>query len=157
MGKAKFISKIDHTKDYYQVPMATDDIPKTAFTCHKGRFEFLRMPFGIKNALTVFQELIQTIFREDTAYCSPYMDDLIIFSSCWSDHVVQVRKVLTKQWEAGITANPAKCKWSGNRMEFLGHLVGKGTISVPEHRVEALAHYTRPTTKKGLRAFLGAV
>ena len=91
VGKARFISKIDLTKGYYQVPMATADIPKTTFTCHKGRFEFLRMPFRVK---VVFQELIQTIFREDSLYCSPYMDDLIIFSSCWSDHVKHVRKVL---------------------------------------------------------------
>ena len=96
VGKAMYISKIDLSKEYYQVPMASVDIPKTAFTCHKGRFEFRRMLFGVKNAPTVFQELMQTIFREDTQYCSPYMDDLIICSPCWSDHVVHVRKVLTK-------------------------------------------------------------
>ena len=96
VGKAMYISKIDLSKGYYQVPMASVDIPNTAFTCHKGRFEFRRMLFGVKNAPAVFQELMQTIFREDTQYCSPYMDDLIICSPCWSDHVVHVRKVLTK-------------------------------------------------------------
>ena len=106
------------------------------------------MLFGVKNAPAVFQELMQTIFREDSLYCSPYIDDLIIFSSCWSDHVKHVRKVLTKLQEAGLTANPAKCRWGGNKMEFLGHLVGEGTMSVPEHRVEALASYSRPVTKK---------
>ena len=157
VGKARFISKIDLTKGYYQVSMATADIPKTTFTCHKGMYEFLRMSFKVKNAPAVFQELMQTIFREDSLYCNPYMDDLVIFSSCWSDHVKHVRKVLMKLREARLTANPAKCRWVGNRMEFLGHLVGEGTMSVPEHRLEALASYSRPVTKKGLRAFLGAV
>ena len=157
VGKARCISKIDLTKGYYQVPMSQEDIPKTAFTCHKGRFEFLRMPFGVKNAPSVFQELMQSIFKEDSHYCTPYMDDLIIFSPCWGDHVKHVRIVLDKLRKAGLTANPAKCKWGGSKMEFLGHLVGEGSMSVPDHRAEALATYNRPITKKGLRAFLGAV
>ena len=157
VGKARYISKIDLSKGYYQIPMSQRDIPKTDFTCHKGRFEFLRMPFGVKNAPAVFQELMQGIFRDDSQYCSPYMDDIIIYSACWEDHITHVREVLTKLREAGLTANPAKCEWGGNKMEFLGHLVGEGTMSVPEHRVVALAQYSKPVTKKGLRAFLGSV
>ena len=65
--------------------------------------------------------------------------------------------MLGKLREAGLTANPTKCKWGGKRMEFLGHLVGEGTMAVPEHRAEALANYSRPTTKNGLRSLLGAV
>ena len=157
VGKACIISKLDLTKGYYEVPMSPPVIPKTAFTCHKGRFEFLRMPFGVKNAPAVFQELMQGLFSEDASFCSPYMDDLIIFSGCWEDHVKHVRQVSSKLRTAGLTVNPAKCRWGGTRMELLGHLVGEGTMSVPQHRVEALAGYTRPTTKKGLRAFLGAI
>ena len=137
--------------------MSQKDIPKTAFTCHKGRFKFLRMPFGVNNASSVFQELMQSIFKEDSQFCTPYMDDLVIFSPCWEDHVKHVRIVLDRLRKAGLTANPAKCKWGGTRMEFLGHLVEEDSMSVPAHRAEALATYSRPTTKKGLRAFLGAV
>ena len=133
------------------------DIPKTAFTCHKGRFDFLLIPFGVKNALAVFQELMQGIFTEDSSFCSPYMDDLIVFSSSWEDHVQHVRQVLTRLRTSRLTANLTKCKWGGTRMEFQGHLVGEGTMAIPQHRVEALAGYTRPTTQKGLRAFLGAI
>ena len=100
---------------------------------------------------------MQSIFREDSQYCSPYMDDLIIFSRNWEDHCKHVRIVLGKLQAAGLTANPAKCKWGGNKMEFLGHLVGESTMPVQEHCVEALKNYSRLTTKKGLRAFLGSV
>ena len=157
VGKARYISKIDLSKGYYQVPMSQRDIPKTAFTCHKGRFEFLQMPFGVENAPAVFQELMQSFFRDDSQYWSPYIDDLIIYSACWEDHVTHVREVLTKHRMAGLTANPAKCKWGRNKMEFLGHLVREGTMSVPEHRVETLAQYSRHVTKKRLREFLGSV
>ena len=157
VGKSCVISKLDLCKGYYQVPMEPDHICKTAFMCHQGRFEFLRMPFGVRNAPAIFQEMMQKLFCEYSEFCSPYMDDLIVFSTSWDDHVIHVRKVLDKLRSAGLTANPAKCHWGGKRMEFLGHLVGEGRMSVPKHRVETLTNFTKPTTKKGLRSFLGAI
>jgi len=157
VGKAKFISKLDLSKGYYQICMSQPDIPKTAFVCHRGRFEFTRMPFGVKNAPAVFQELMQGLFRDDDSYCSPYMDDVVIFSSYWDDHVRHIDQVLSKLKGAGLTANPAKCRWGGTTMEFLGHQVGSGRMTLPSHRAEAFRSYSRPTTKKGLRSFLGAI
>ena len=81
------------------------------------------------------------------------MDDIIIYSHSLEDHVRHINKVLTRLKDAGLTANPSKCRWGGRQMEFLGHLVGEGKMSVPCHRAEALANYNRPSTKKGLRAF----
>ena len=121
VGKSCIILKLDLSKGYYQVPMHPDDVAKTAFMCHQGRFEFLRMPFGVKNAPAVFQEM-QGLFRDYSHFCTPYMDDLVIFSSCWDDHVKHVQQVMDKLRTAGLTANPAKCHWGGTRMEFLGHL-----------------------------------
>ena len=100
---------------------------------------------------------MQGVFKDCSSFCSSYMDDLVIFSSSWADHVTHVRTVLGKVREAGLTANQAKCHWGGTRMEFLGHLVGEGTVTVPQHRVQALANYTRPITKKGLCSFLVAI
>ena len=157
VGKSQDISKIDLTKGYYQIPMVEENIGKTEFTCHRGRFEFLRMPFGVKNAPAVFQELIQSVFKNDRDHCSPYMHDIVIFSQTWEDHVRHIRSVLARLRAAGLTANPAKCKWGGRKMEFLGHLIGESKMSVPSHRAEALANYSRPITKKRLRAFLGAI
>jgi len=157
IGKAKYIFKLDLTKGYYQIAMVERDIPKTAFVCHRGRYEFLRMPFGVKNAPAVFQELMQNLFRDDSEYYSPYMDDVVIFSNSWSEHVEHIDQVLTKLRSAGLTANPAKCRWGGKTVGFLGHQVGNGRMSLPSHRAEAFSHYTKPVTKRGLRAFFGAV
>ena len=125
--------------------LSPDDVPKTAFVCHKGEYEFLRMPFKVRNAPAVFQELMQGVFKDCSSICLSYMDDLVIFSSSLADRVTHVRTMLGKLKKAGLMANPAKCHWSGTRMEFLGLLVVEGTMTVPQHRVEALANFTRPT------------
>ena len=157
VGKASFISKLDLSKGYYQIKMKDSDVEKTAFICHRGKYEFLRMPFGVKNAPAVFQELMQALLDSHKQFSTPYMDDVIIFSKSWNDHVEHIRKVLETLRQAGLTANPSKCKWGGEHMDFLGHRVGGGRMLMPAHRVQALSEYNMPTTKKGLRAFLGSI
>ena len=76
------------------------------------------MPFGVKNAPAVFQEMMEGLFRDCSTFCSPYMDDLVIFSSCWEDYVQHVRQVLDKLKTAGLTANPAKCHLGAPEWSF---------------------------------------
>ena len=102
VGKSQYISKIDLTNGYYQIPMVEEDIGKTAFTCYRGWFEFLRMPFGVKNAPAIFQELMQSVFKNDRDHCSPYMDDIVIFSQTWEDHVRHIRSGLARLRAAGL-------------------------------------------------------
>ena len=115
------------------------------------------MPFGVKNAPACFQSLMQRVLADHGDFSMAYMDDVVIFSSTWEDHVAHISKVLETLGKAGLTVNPKKCSWGGRAVEFLGHFVGRGTMSVPDHRTTALATYTRPKSKKGLRAFLGSV
>ena len=157
IGKAKYISKLDLAKGFYQVPLTTTAMQKTAFTCHKGNFHFTRMPFGVKNAPACFQMLMQRVLGDVTDFSMAYMDDVVIFSPTWEDHLIHVRQVLDRIGKANLTVNPKKCSWGGRAVEFLGRFVGRGSMSVPEHRCTALAKYTKPRTKKGLRAFLGSV
>ena len=157
VGQASFISKLDLTKGYYQIPVCDDDIPKTCFICHRGRYEFTRMPFGVKNAPAIFQQLMQNVLHDTTTYATAYMDDIIIYSQSWEQHLQHIRNVLDRLKKANLTVNPSMCVWGGKTMNFLGHAVGEGKMSLPDHRVAALAKYDKPTTKRGLRAFLGSV
>ena len=157
IGKARFISKLDLSKGFYQVRLTDEAMPKTAFTCHKGTFHFTRMPFGVKNAPACFQSMMQLILADLGDFATAYMDDVVIFSSTWEDHVVHVGKMLQEIRRAGLTMNPTKCCWGGRAVEFLGHYVGRGSMTIPAHRTTLLRNYTRPRSKKGLRAFLGSV
>ena len=115
------------------------------------------MPFGVKNSSAVFQSLMTELLKDCESFARLYMDDIVIYSSTWEEYKDHVRRVLDCLRQAGLTANPAKCKWGGIYMDFLGHRVGNGSMAVPEKRAQALLNYTRPMMKRGLRSFLGAV
>ena len=84
-----------------------------------------------------------------------YIDDIIIFSPNWKMNIAHIRAVLDALRVAGLTANTLKCVWGAHSLEYLGHHVGMGKVRVPEVRVRAMKDYVRPTSQKGLRAFLG--
>ena len=106
VGQAAFISKLDPSKGYYQVQLTERAIPRTAFTSHKGTFEFTRMPFGVKNAPAAFQSLMQTVLANHSTHATAYMDDVIIFSSSWDEHIRHIDTVLETLRQAGLTVNP---------------------------------------------------
>ena len=106
-GQASVISKMDLSKGYYQLKVCPEDRDKTTFVCHRGRFKFTRMPFGVCNAPAIFQTLMEKVLKGLGAFCKVYMDDLIIFSNTWKEHVTHIRKVLAALRAAGLTANPA--------------------------------------------------
>ena len=81
----------------------------------------------------------------------------MVYSRTWKEHLEHLESVLLALKDAGLTANPTKCRWGGRAVEFLGHWIGAGAMSIPRHRTEALANYQKPQTKRGLRAFIGSV
>ena len=156
-GQAGVISKMDLSKGYYQVMVCPEDRDKTTFVCHKGKYRFTRMPFGVCNAPAVFQTLMDGVVKGMEKFCRVYMDDLVIFSRDWTEHMTHIRQVLGALKQAGLTANPNKCEWGGKELQFLGHVIGSGEMGIPKSRTESLTNYVRPVTKRGLRSFLGAV
>ena len=100
---------MDLNKGYYQVKVKQADVPKTAFEYHRGHFEFVRMPFGLKNAPAAFQKLTSRVLGRCSAFAIRYIDDIVIFSMSWEEHVGHVREVLSRLREAGLTASPKKC------------------------------------------------
>ena len=115
------------------------------------------MPFGLRNGPAVFQMLMDKVFHGCKKFAKPYIDDVVMFSKSWQDHLAHIDQVLTALGKAGLTINPDKCEWGGRHLLYLGHMVGSGKISVPRVRAKSTASCVRPRTKKGLRSFLGAI
>ena len=155
MGRARFFSTLDMLKGYYQVPMNPDDKQKTAFSSPLGKYEFSRMPFGLKNAPATFQRLVDSLFDGTQRYIVAYIDDVGVYSHEWVEHLQHLREALNRIQGAGLTLRPDKCLIGASSCEFLGHKVGGGVVRPLEAKVEAVTRFSRPTTKQDVRAFLG--
>ena len=156
VGGSKVISKLDLAKGFYQVEVDPLSQCKTAFVSPYGKYEFQRMPFGLKNAPAMFQRLMEVVLGDCFECSAPYIDDVVVFSNSGEEHVQHLRCVLECFRKYGLTIKEAKCEWGKVKLEYLGHVIGGGELAVPAHRAAAMASYIRPRTKKQLRSFLGA-
>src|SRR6185312_7134363 len=99
---AKYISRFDLAAAYNQIKMSPKSVPLTAFSTATGHYEFLRMPFGLTNAPARLQRLMNTIFRHHKHFVRPYLDDIIIYSTSWSEHLQHIRQVFQILREAQL-------------------------------------------------------
>ena len=113
------------------------------------------MPFGKKNAPSVFQRMLSSIMADITTFAAAYIDDVVIFSESFQDHIKHLRVVLQQLEETGLKLKPEKCVIAERSCQFLGHVVREGQIRPQEAKVKAVAGYPHPTKRKQMRAFLG--
>lgn len=155
IGAAKYITTLDLCKGYWQVPLEESSRPYTAFQTPAGLFQFTVMPFGLHGAPATFQRLMDRVLQGCQHCSAAYLDDVVIFSETWEDHVQHLSLVLKKIQQAGLTLNPAKCEWARQETRYLGYQMGRGEVRPQVDKVEAILKSPRPRTKKEVRSFLG--
>src|SRR3569623_1716084 len=155
LAGAKVFSKLDLRSGYHQVRMAEGDVEKTAFTTHLGAFEWLVMPMGLPTAPATFQRLMNDVLRPFHAFARVYLDDIVIFSASEEEHEAHVRQVLDALRRNQLRLNPSKCVFHVTTINFLGHAVSPGRVSMEPDKVEAVRAWTLPRTKKQLQSLLG--
>ena len=154
LSGCRVFSKVDLKRAYHQVPVAECDQVKTTINTTLGLFKFVRMPFGLKNAGSYFMRNIHHVLK-GLQFVFIYMDDLMIASRSFEDHICHLKQVFQKLEEFKILVNVDKCEFARPQLEFLGHIVDQNGISIPDHRVEAIQRFPKPQTKKELERFLG--
>ena len=156
LGNASFISKLDLRKGYWQVEMEESSIPYTAFICDEGKYEFLRMPFGLKTAPSIFQRFANQLLGEARGvFADAYLDDIIIYSCSWDDHLQHIRYVLERLREAKITLNVGKCEFGKTSIKYLGFVITTNGVEVDRDKTSPIDEYPVPKTAREVKRFLG--
>ena len=154
IGCVKYVSKIDLLKGYWQVPLTPKAKEISAFVTPEGFYQYKVMPFGMKNAPATFQRLINQIIKNFEG-CEAYIDDIVVFSSTWEQHLHRVRELFCRLKQPYLTVNLVKSEFGHAHVMYLGHVVGQGQVKPVDAKVQVIVEYPAPTTKKELMRFLG--
>jgi hypothetical protein len=153
---ARYFTKLDLRSGYHQVCVHPDDVHKTAFRTHHGHFEFLVMPFGLSNAPSTFQALMNSVLKSFLRRCVlVFFDDILIYSASWTAHMQHLHDVLDVLRAHHLHLKRAKCAFAAREVHYLGHVISAAGVSMDLSKVEAVQSWPQPHSARGLHGFLG--
>ena len=142
--------------DYWQIKLDKASREKTAFVTHAGLYEFNVMPFGLTNTPSCFQRLMECVLCGlNWKIALIYLDDVLIYSRTFEDHLKHLRLVFDRFREAGLKMKPSKCHFGKKKVRYLGHVISKEGIYPDPEKIVAIKEYPVPRSVKEVRAFLG--
>jgi hypothetical protein len=156
LSGAQYFTKLDLHSGYHQIRMKEEDIPKTTFRTHEGHYEFLVMPFGLCNAPSTFQSLMNHVFHPFLHhFVLVFFDDILIYSKTWTTHLAHVDQVLNLLSQHQIFLKQSKCSFGASKVEYLGHIVERMVYGWILRKLKLCKDWPCPKTLKSLCGFLG--
>lgn len=158
LGKAEFFTTLDVTSGYWHVRMHPDDVQKTAFVTANGHYEWLVMPFGLKNAPATFERAMKSIIaKHQLTNVNNYFDDVVVYSETFDDHIRHLEALLKALKTENVRLKRKKCQFARSSIEYLGHKISRGIVTPKQSNVAAILRFPTPKREKDLQRFLGTV
>ena len=155
MGGAIIFSKLDLRSGYHQMPLQAEDRAKTAFWgADRTLWEWMVVPFGLKNAPPYFQRRMDEVLK-DLTFTRCYIDDIVIWSRSLEEHLQHLETVFKRLREAGLKVHPGKCVFCTDSIDFLGHRISANKLEPQQDKLAAVRDLPSPTDLSSLRAALG--
>ncbi|GBM49177.1 Transposon Ty3-G Gag-Pol polyprotein [Araneus ventricosus] len=157
VAAANYISVLDLTKGYWQLPLTKRAQRYAGFATNFGCYIPKTMPFGLVSARFTFSKFMAELLKGCEDFCVPYLDDLAIFSNSLDEHVKHLDVILRKIGNAKLKIKPSKCSLGRKTVKYLGHVVGNGIRSPVEAKIQAIVNFPAPKTKTEIRRLIGMI
>jgi transposase InsO family protein len=154
MEGSSYFARVDMRKGFHQIALTPESIPYTAFATPDGLYEYLCMPFGLKNPSGFFQATMERVLS-GLSHCEVFVDDIVIHGSTKEEYLAALEAVLGRLQEYGFRLNEDKCSFGLRTVEYVGHIVSSDGITMSEDRKSAVMQIPVPKTVKQVRSFLG--
>jgi hypothetical protein len=157
LSGSTWFTTLDLRWGYHQVKVAEEDCCKTAFWGPDGLYEWVVMPFGLKNAPAFFQRIIDSTLRTCRDFARCYIDDVIVYSKSFEEHLTHLRATFARIREKGVKLHPKKLKLAMPSVPYLGHEIVPNGTAPQQAKVDAIVNMPAPQGVTELRAFPGSV
>ena len=154
---ARCFSTIDLRSGYYHIRLMRESRVKSAFVVPMGKWEFKRTPFGLSQAPTYFQLLIDKVLMGCGKFAMGYLDDIIIFSKNEIEHLQHIEEIFNRQERFGLKMKKEKCDFFKKHIQYLGHLIAEDGFTPLPKKLDSIRNMPRPKTPKEVKQFLGLI
>lgn len=156
LGHSKYFTTLDLASGFHQIPMKPEHSYKTAFSTSQGHFEFSRMPYGLKNAPSTYQRLMNSVLTGlQGMQCFVYIDDIVIYASSLTEHEEKLRHVFSRLQNNNLRLQPDKCEFLHKEIAYLGHVITEHGVKPNPGKIIAISNYPKPQNEKQIKQFLG--
>ena len=154
--KCKYMSTVDLRSGYFQVKLQRESRPLTSFTAPNGlRWHYRVCPFGLNTSPSAMLTVLTNIFSGKSSKIHCYMDDILVTSSTWNEHLINLKLMLQTLQDNQLTCNPSKCDFCSTEIEYLGFRISESGIRISEKKIAAIKAIVAPTNRKSLQRILG--
>ncbi|CAB3259990.1 unnamed protein product [Arctia plantaginis] len=155
----KYFTTLDINSAFWAIPLRVEDRSKTGFVTQDGHFQWTCLPFGLKTSPAIFQRILSNILRKHnlTGYSVNYIDDILIYSSTFEEHIRHIRNVLEAIIKEGFRLKFQKCTFASDSVEYLGHIIQNNSVRPLKDNLISIRNFPTPKTQKNIRQFLGKI